>query len=280
MRGGSPLDSPSPLSVLDPVPAGGPVDLSDAAAAPPPELDEKHERTGRLTSLTDRFNLLQRALFAEGRRALLVVLQGRDAAGKDGVIRKVFGPLDAQGCTVTTFRKPSAQELDHDFLWRIHAAAPRRGVIGIFNRSHYEDVLVVRVLGLVPPAEWSARYEQINAFERMLTENGTTILKFFLHVSREEQKRRLQERLEDPAKNWKFNPGDLDTRRRWDEYSEAYRDALTRCSTPWAPWYVVPADRNAARDVLVAEVVVDALERMNPQFPRADPEVLRQVWLD
>jgi PPK2 family polyphosphate:nucleotide phosphotransferase len=266
--------------MLEPVPFGGPVDLSDAAAAPPPHLDAKAERAGRLDSLTDRLNQLQKALFAEGRRALLVVLQGRDAAGKDGVIRKVFGPLDAQGCGVTTFRKPSELELAHDYLWRVHAAVPRRGFIGVFNRSHYEDVLVVRVLGLVPQAQWEQRYEQINAFEKHLAENDTVILKFFLHVSRDEQKHRLQERLDDPAKNWKFNPGDLDTRRRWDEYTAAYADALTRCSTPWAPWYLVPADQNGARDVMVAEVVVDALERMNPQFPKADPEVLRQVRLE
>jgi len=265
--------------MLEPVPPGGTVDLSDQAARPPAGLPDKAELRGRLGVLVERIDQLQRALFAENQRALLVVLQGRDASGKDGATRNVFGPLNAQGCVVSAFKKPSELELAHDYLWRVHQEVPRRGTIGVFNRSHYEDVLVVRVHNLVPREQWQRRYEQINEFERMLTENGTTILKFFLHISRKEQKGRLLERLEDPTKNWKFNPFDLEERKRWDEYTVAYRDALARCSTVWAPWYVVPGDKKAARDVLIAELVVQALEAMNPQFPKADPELLRNAKL-
>ena len=265
--------------MLVPVSPGVTVDLSDQAAAPPPGLPDKSELNERLDTLTARADELQRALFAECRHALLIVLQGRDASGKDGLIRKVFGPLDAQGCIVTAFKKPTALELAHDYLWRVHQAVPRRGMIGLFNRSHYEDVLVVRVHSLVPEAQWRLRYDQINDFERMLTENGTTILKFFLHISRAEQKERLLKRLDDPAKNWKFNPADLEERRLWDSYTAAYLEALSRCSTSWAPWYVVPADKKAVRDVLVAEMLVQTLEGMNPQFPRADPEVVRLAKL-
>ena len=202
------------------------------------------------------------------------MLQGRDAAGKDGLVRKVFGPLNALGCAVTSFKRPTELELAHDYLWRVHREVPQRGMIGVFNRSHYEDVLVVRVHNLVPEEVWSRRYDQINNFEKMLTENGVTIVKFMLHISKKEQKERLLKRLDDPTKNWKFNPGDLDERKLWDRYTEAYRDALSRCSTSWAPWYVVPADRKAARDALAAEVLVRTLERLDPQFPRVGPEVI------
>jgi PPK2 family polyphosphate:nucleotide phosphotransferase len=265
--------------MLKPLALGGTADLSDQAARPPSELPDKAELRDRLGKLVERIDQLQVALFAENRRALLVVLQGRDASGKDGATRNVFGPLNAQGCVVSAFKRPSELELAHDYLWRVHMEMPRRGIIGVFNRSHYEDVLVVRVHNLVPAGQWQQRYDQINEFERMLTENGTTILKFFLHISRKEQKERLLERLEDPTKNWKYNPGDFEERKRWDEYTSAYRDALRRCSTAWAPWYVVPADKKAARDVLIAEVVVQALETMNPEFPRVDPELLRKAKL-
>jgi PPK2 family polyphosphate:nucleotide phosphotransferase len=261
--------------MLAPVSPGATVDLSDATALPPPGLPDKSQLHDRLDTLCERLDQLQRALFAENRRALLVVLQGRDAAGKDGVIRKVFGPLDAQGCLVTAFKRPNELELAHDYLWRVHREVPRRGIIGVFNRSHYEDLLVVRVHDMVPAEQWQRRYDQINSFERILVENGTTILKFFLHISRQEQKTRLLKRLDDPTKNWKFNPADLDERQRWDAYTSAYHDALSRCSTPWAPWYLVPADKKAARDVMIAEVLVKTLEAMNPQFPKADPEILR-----
>jgi PPK2 family polyphosphate:nucleotide phosphotransferase len=203
------------------------------------------------------------------------VLQGRDAGGKDGTIRKVFGPLDPQGVAVTPFKAPSARELAHDFLWRVHRAVPAAGEIGIFNRSHYEDVLVVRVDRLVPEEVWRPRYEQINAFERILGENRVTVLKFFLHISREEQRERLLARLDDPAKYWKFDEGDLDKRARWEQYTEAFEEMLSRTSAAGAPWYVVPADRKAVRNVLVAEVVVETLERMDPQFPGAPDAVER-----
>lgn len=259
---------------LSPVAPGATVTLDDSAA----RLEEYHghekdDLKRRLGELTRRLDELQAALHAEATRALLVVLQGRDAAGKDGVIRGVFGPLDPQGVGVTGFRAPSAEERAHDYLWRIHRHVPPRGWIGIFNRSHYEDVLVVRVDRLVPEPEWRARYEQINAFERMLAENGVTILKFLLHVSREEQRTRLRDRLAEPDKYWKFDDDDLRKRRQWDEYTAAFEEAVRRTSTTWAPWYVVPADRKPVRDVLVAEVVVETLERMAPTYPGAPPHL-------
>lgn len=235
----------------------------------------KGDAAEELLPLLQRLEELQTALYAEAKRSLLVVLQGRDASGKDGLIRRVFGPLNSQGCVVSTFKRPTDVELAHDYLWRVHQVVPPHGSIGIFNRSHYEDVLVVRVHELVPKSVWSERYDQINAFEKMLSQNGVTILKFMLHVSRAEQKERLLERLNDPAKNWKFQVGDLDERNYWDEYTKAYEDILAKTSTRWAPWYVVPADRKKTRDVHVAQVVVDALERMAPQFPSVDPDVLK-----
>src|SRR5262245_17843075 len=191
-----------------------------------------------LTRLFD----LQAKLSAESKQALLIVLQGLDAAGKDGTIRHVFAGVNPQACEVHSFKVPTHIELAHDYLWRVHAATPRRGVIGIFNRSHYEDVLAVRVERLVPEREWRKRYDHINEFERMLTENGTRILKFYLHISRKEQGDRISERLQDPDRNWKFSESDLETRTKWKQYRDAYNDALTKCNTKWAPWYVVPAD--------------------------------------
>jgi PPK2 family polyphosphate:nucleotide phosphotransferase len=253
---------------IEPVPPGASVSLIDAAARPPgadePEKSALHKR---LAALTARLDQLQYALYAEARQALLVVLQGRDTSGKDGTIRNVFGPLDPQSTAVTAFKAPTEQELRHDFLWRVHQAVPGHGLIGIFNRSHYEDVLVVRVRGLVPETVWRPRYEQINRFERNLVESGTRVLKFFLHISRDEQRERLLARLEEPDKFWKFNPGDLEDRRRWDDYTAAAEEMVARTTTEVAPWYVVPADRKPLRDVLVAETVVAALERMDPKFP-------------
>ncbi len=259
---------------LDPVPLGTAPALDDAAAAPPPDVPDKKELREQLAGLGGRMAELQEALYAEGRRTLLVVLQARDTGGKDGAIRHVFGPLNPMGVEVTSFKAPSAVELSHDYLWRVHQRVPPRGMIGVFNRSHYEDVLVVRVHGLVPETVWRARYDQINAFERHLADNGVTILKFCLHISREEQRRRLIARLRDESKHWKFNPGDLKERGRWDDYTAAYADALRLTSTAWAPWYVVPADRKPLRDVLVARVVVDALERMAPRYPAAEASVV------
>lgn len=260
---------------LRPVTARTPIHISDRDARRPkgvPRGDELKEKT---KALLERLTELQARLYAESKRALLVVLQGRDTCGKDGTIRRVFDAVNPQGCNVTSFKKPNEIELSHDYLWRVHHAVPAKGTIGIFNRSHYEDVLVVRVRGLVPRAEWAKRYQQINEFERMLTENGVTILKFFLHISKEEQKERLLARLEDPSKQWKFNEGDLGERALWDAYTIAYRDALKKCSTAWAPWHIVPADKKKVRDYLVAQVVVDTLTRMGPRYPKADEEILK-----
>ena len=259
---------------LTPVAPGSVVRLDDAGARSSDDTP-KEELQQRLDTLTERLDDLQARLHAEARHGVLVVLQGRDAAGKDGTIRKVFGPLDPQGVVTTAFKAPSELELSHDYLWRVHRAVPARGEIGIFNRSHYEDVLVVRVDRLVPEAVWRARFEQINRFERILVENGLTILKFFLHISRAEQRERLEARLEDPAKYWKFDEGDLRKREQWDEYTRAYEEMLSRTSTEAAPWYVVPADRKPWRDVMVAEVVVDAMVRLSPRFPGAPPELER-----
>jgi PPK2 family polyphosphate:nucleotide phosphotransferase len=261
--------------LLQPIAPGAAPSLDDEEAAAPRSLPPRKELRARTRELRGRMDELQRRLYAEGRQALLVVLQARDAGGKDGLIRRVFGGLNPQGCTVTSFGPPSARELRQDFLWRVHAAVPPVGTIGIFNRSHYEDVLVVRVRNLVPRESWSKRYEQIVSFERILHENRVTVLKFMLHVSRDEQARRLMRRLDDPRRNWKFDPGDIDDRARWDEYTEAYRDALARTSLADAPWFVIPADDKRVRDYLAAELVVEALERMSPEFPQANEENVR-----
>jgi len=210
-------------------------------------------------------------LYAEDRRALLLVLQGMDTAGKDGTIRCVMSGINPQSCQVVSFKQPSVEELDHDFLWRIHRAVPRRGHIGIFNRSQYEDVLVVRVHKLVSEAEWKSRYERINEFEKLLTEGGLSILKCFLHISKEEQRERLQARLDTPNKRWKFSHGDIDERKLWDDYQRAYEDALTKCNTEHAPWHIIPADRKWYRNLVISRLMRDTLERMDPQYPAAEP---------
>lgn len=260
---------------VHPVPPGANVTLRDEDAAAPAGVPDKGELKDRLGELTDRLDELQRALHAEAKRAVLVVLQGRDGAGKDGAIRRVFGPVDPQGLIVTSFKVPSAEELAHDYLWRVHKAVPAHGTIGVFNRSHYEDVLVVRVDRLVPEPVWRARYEQINQFERILGENGVTVVKFFLHISREEQRERLLARLSDDTKYWKFDDGDIRKRAQWDEYTAAYEEALSRTSTPSAPWYVVPSDRKPVRDLLIAEVMVETLERLAPRYPGPPPDIER-----
>jgi PPK2 family polyphosphate:nucleotide phosphotransferase len=216
-----------------------------------------------------RMDDLQYRLYAESRRALLIVLQGMDASGKDGTVRHVMSGLNPQGCRVTSFKVPSAEEAKHDFLWRIHQAVPAQGEIGIFNRSHYEDVLVVRVHDLVPKSVWSARYDEINTFEKLLSENGVTILKFFLHISKEEQKERLEERLKDPARNWKISPADLKERERWGDYIKAYEAVLKKCSTPAAPWFVIPSNKKWFRNLAVSQIIVETLEQMNPKIPKA-----------
>jgi PPK2 family polyphosphate:nucleotide phosphotransferase len=228
--------------------------------------DETH---ARLEKNISRMEDLQYRLYAEGRRAVLIVLQGMDASGKDGTVRHVMSGLNPQGCRVTSFKVPSAEEASHDFLWRIHQAVPAHGQIGIFNRSHYEDVLVVRVHQLVPKSVWSARYDQINAFEKLLSENGVTILKFFLHISKEEQKERLEERLQDSARNWKISPADLKEREHWNDYVKAYETVLSRCSTSAIPWFVIPSNKKWFRNLAVSQIIVETLERMDPKFPKA-----------
>ena len=198
------------------------------------------------------------------------MLQATDTGGKDGVIRHLLTGVNPQGVRVWSFGVPTPLEASHDFLWRIHEKAPVAGLINVWNRSHYEDVLVVRVHDLVPEKQWKARYEHINNFEKLLTDSGTTILKFYLHISKEEQRERLQARLDEPDKNWKFSPADLKERESWDDYQAAYEDMINNCSTEWAPWNVVPADRKWARNVAIAEKVVETLEEMNPQYPDAD----------
>ena len=229
---------------------------------------DRSEAEATLDKNIRRLTRLQYLLYAEGRRALLVILQGMDAAGKDGTIRHVMGPLNPQSCRVTSFKAPTAAELAHDFLWRIHRAVPGKGEIGIFNRSHYEDVLIVRVRNLAPKSVWSKRYAQINLFEKSLAESGVTILKFFLHVSKAEQKVRLVERLTDPKKNWKVNPADFEERKRWDDYMAAYADALRKCSTPWAPWFVIPSDHKWFRNLAVSQIIADTLKSMKMRFPK------------
>jgi PPK2 family polyphosphate:nucleotide phosphotransferase len=219
--------------------------------------DEQRER---LADLQDR-------LWAEDRHKLLVILQGIDAAGKDGTIQKVMEALNPQGCTVSAFKVPTPEELAHDFLWRIHKRVPASGEIGIFNRSHYEDVLVVRVHELVPKSVWSKRYRLIRDFERHLTDTGTTVLKFFLYISSDEQRQRFQERYDDPTKRWKFSLGDLEERKLWDRYIAAFEDALSETSTENAPWYVIPANRNWFRNLAVASILADMMDDLKPAYP-------------
>ena len=213
---------------------------------------------------------LQELMWAEHRRRLLIVLQGMDTSGKDGAIRYLMDGFDAAGVRVASFKKPTPPELEHDFLWRIHSQVPGDGEIVVFNRSHYEDVLVVRVHELVPEEVWRKRYQQINDFERMLVESGTTILKFFLHISKEEQKKRLEERVADPKKRWKFNAGDLDERKLWNEYQKAYEDALEKTTTDHAPWYVIPANRKWYRNYAIGSVVIETMKNFGMSYPHVE----------
>lgn len=260
--------------ILKPVSPSGALPLRDRDAKAPKGLPNGDELKSLLDAELERLTELQAAFYADQRRALLVVLQGRDASGKDGTIRTVFGACNPQGCKITGFKVPTELERSHDYLWRVHQAVPPKGMIGIFNRSHYEDVLVVRVKQLADRSDWRKRYQQINDFERMLSENGVVILKFFLHISREEQREQFLERLTDPAKNWKFRAGDLEDRGLWGDYTRAYRDALRRCSTPWAPWFLVPSDNRTTRNYLVTRLINDTLSRLKPEYPRASKEVL------
>lgn len=241
---------------------------------------DKAAATEALAATRARIVALQERLYAEHRRSLLVVFQAIDTGGKDGTIRAVFEGVNPQGCRVWPFKVPSAEEADHDFLWRYHAKTPGRGMIGVFNRSHYEDVLVARVKGLVPEAVWRPRYDQINDFEAMLAASGTTILKFFLHISKAEQKKRLEARIADPEKQWKFDAADLVERAAWDGYQAAFTEALAQCSTKAAPWHVVPADRKWFRNLVVARTIADTLEAMDPQIPEARPGIAGTIVPD
>lgn len=260
---------------LLPVAPGQRLAIGDRAAAPPAGTPDKNDLEEATRALLKRLEELQAAFHADRRSALLLVLQGRDAAGKDGTIRAVVGACNPMGVRIASFGPPSTQELSHDYLWRVHQAMPPRSMIGVFNRSHYEDVLVVRVRGLAPETVWKPRFRQIVEFERMLVDNGTVIVKCFLHISRDEQRKRLQERLDDPGKNWKFRLGDLEDRAHWDDYTQAYRDVLAKTSTAHAPWYVVPSDEKRVRNFLIAQLLVETIEGLDPQYPRMDPAVAR-----
>lgn len=237
----------------------------------------KDEGRERLLALNERLEGLQELLFAEHAHPVLVVLQGMDTSGKDGVISHVFEGVNPQGVRVASFKVPTALELSHDYLWRIHSNTPAKGEMVIFNRSHYEDVLVVRVHKLVPEQTWEKRYQQINDFERTLNEEGAVIIKFFLHISKDEQKKRLQERLDDPAKRWKFSLGDLKERELWDDYMAAYQDMLNKTSTSYAPWYLVPANKKWYRNLVIAEVLVDALKKLDMKYPEFEGDPTKIV---
>lgn len=237
----------------------------------------KEKALERFCELREKISELQIILHAEHQRSLLLVFQAMDTGGKDGAIKDLCAGLNPAGIHLTSFKAPSSAELDHDFLWRIHQAAPGKGMIGIWNRSHYEDILVVRVHKLVPKKVWKARYDQINQFEKILTANDTTIVKFMLHISKEEQQERLQARLDRPEKWWKFNTGDLKERASWSDYQNAYEDVLNKCSTKWAPWHIVPANHKWARNLAVAEIVLDVLKEMDPRYPKLsfDPKTIK-----
>lgn len=253
---------------------GAKVDLSKIDPGSTPGFKGKRkEADERLLELNERLEVLQESLWAEHKHKVLVVLQGTDTSGKDGTIRHVFEGVNPLGVRVAAFKAPNPEELDHDFLWRVHSRVPGKGEMVIFNRSHYEDVLVARVMELVPPEVWRQRYDQINDFERLLAQTGTVILKFFLYISKDEQKERLQARLDDPRKRWKFRKGDLLDRAHWDEYIEAYEDALTRTSQKHAPWYVVPSDKKWYRNLVVAEVLVQALEDLKIKTPEPEEDL-------
>jgi PPK2 family polyphosphate:nucleotide phosphotransferase len=240
---------------------------------------DKGRRTkASLEKAIERLDRLQYLLYAERKRALLIVFQALDAGGKDGTIRHVMSGVNPQGCGVTSFKQPSAEEAAHDFLWRAHKAVPEYGDIGIFNRSYYEDVLVVRVHNLVAKDVWSRRYDQINWFESFLGDNNVKVLKFFLHISKDEQKKRFMERIDDPDKRWKISVADFNERKFWNDYTEAYEDALTHCNTPEAPWYIIPANKKWFRNLAVSHIIAETLEGMHMKFPPATIDVKRLKW--
>ncbi|MCP4542242.1 MAG: polyphosphate kinase 2 family protein [Chloroflexi bacterium] len=239
----------------------------------------KDEGRERLLALNQELEELQELLYGEHKHKVLIVLQAMDTGGKDGTIRHVFDRVNPQGVRVAGFKKPTSEEMDHDYLWRVHKHTPGKGEIVIFNRSHYEDVLVVRVHNLVPEKVWSRRYDHINDFERLLADEGTTILKFFLRIDLDEQKERLQARLDEPHKHWKFDPGDLKERKLWSEYIKAYEDAISKTSTDWAPWYIVPANRKWYRNLVIGTIIVETLKGLDMQYPEPsfDPA---DMWIE
>jgi PPK2 family polyphosphate:nucleotide phosphotransferase len=253
--------------------------LSDIDPADTGIFASKDDAEAKQAKDIAQLSVLHDKLYVDGRFSLLVILQGMDTSGKDGTIRHVFTGLNPQGCRVTSFKKPSDEDLAHDFLWRISKALPERGTLGIFNRSHYEDVLVVRVHNLVPKDVWSKRYEEINHFEQRLANEGTTILKFFLYISKGEQAKRIRARVDDPRKRWKFTAADMAERRYWKDYLKAYQEAIRECSTPWAPWYVVPSNHKWYRNYVVANAIAKALARMELKLPKThiDPAVLKRL---
>ena len=246
---------------------GKKIKLSDFPTDDTGNFKDKDDARKPTRAHLDTLVKLQDVLYAQSQHALLIVFQAMDGGGKDGAIKHVFSGVNPQGCAVTSFKEPNPKELAHDFLWRVHRATPGKGMIGIFNRSHYESVLVERVKDLVPEKVWHKRYNHINHFEKLLADEGTVIIKFFLHISYDEQKRRMQKRLDDSSKNWKFSPSDLKERKRWDAYMEAYEDALTRCSTDDAPWYVVPSDHKWFRNYVVSDTIVRHLEKLDLKYP-------------
>ncbi len=238
---------------------------------------DKSSAIAQQAALNVQLGELQNLLYAEHKHKVLIVLQATDTGGKDGAIKKVFSEASPQGVRIASFKAPTATELDHDYLWRIHQQAPAKGEIAVFNRSHYEDVLITRVHGWIDDATAKRRFKQINHFEEMLVEEGTTILKFFLHISKDEQRQRLQDRLDDPTERWKFNVGDLAERKKWDEYQRVYQEAMNATSCPHAPWHVVPADRKWVRDIYISTVLVNALSQLNMQYPDAPAELQKIV---
>ena len=242
--------------------------------------EDKKDVAEKIARLSEKMSHLQQQLFAERKRSLLICLQALDAGGKDGVIKHVIGSMNPDGCRVANFKEPSQGELAHDFLWRIEAQTPKKGEVAIFNRSHYEDVLIVRVHNLVPREIWSKRFDAINDFERRHIENGTRILKFFLHISKEEQLKRFAQRLDDPAKRWKISEADYEEREYWDDYMRAYEDAIARCNTEESPWFVIPADHKWFRDLAISEIIVATMESMKIQVPQptVDIEEIRRKY--
>lgn len=243
------------------------IKLADVDPENAGEFTDKNKAKKLLAKNIERMTELQNVLYAEGKHALLIILQAMDAGGKDGTIRSIMSGVNPQGVQVTSFKAPTPEDLAHDFLWRVHKAVPPRGMIGVFNRSHYEDVLIVRVRNLVPKQVWQKRYEHINHFEQLLTDNGVTILKFYLHISKDEQKERLQARLDEPDKRWKFNPTDLDTRDQWDDYLHAFEDVFEKCSPKYAPWYIVPANKKWYRNLVISQTIVETLEGLAMKYP-------------